>query len=206
MRLLLLDNFDSFTYNLLDYLEQLGCEVLVRRNDVSLPELQQLSFDAVVLSPGPGTPAEAGCMPEVIEFYHQRLPILGVCLGHQALGEFFGGRLRRGQQPMHGKVSEVVWTTPDPLWAGLPARMAVTRYHSLVLDALPPMLEPLAYTTGPAAPELMALRHRTLPLYGVQFHPEALLTSHGLALLGNWVKSCIIAPTTPVAPAGPVIS
>lgn len=205
MRLLLLDNFDSFTYNLLDYLKQLGCEVVVRRNDVPLPELEALGFEAVVLSPGPGTAAEAGNLLAVIEQYHQRLPMLGVCLGHQALGEFFGAQLGRGRLPMHGKVSEVEWTVQDPLWEGLPARMPVTRYHSLVLHTLPPVLEALAYTTGPV-PELMAVRHRTLPLYGVQFHPEALLTPHGLALLGNWVKSCIIAPTPPVAPAGPVIS
>nr|WP_317238940.1 aminodeoxychorismate/anthranilate synthase component II [Hymenobacter sp. 5516J-16] len=137
MRLLLLDNFDSFTYNLLDYLRQLGCEVLVRRNDVSLTELQDLSFDGVVLSPGPGTPAAAGVMPAVIEAYHQQLPMLGVCLGHQALGEFFGAKISRANRPMHGKVSEVEWLAPSPLNAGLPLRMLVTRYHSLVLDQLP---------------------------------------------------------------------
>ncbi|UPL49417.1 anthranilate synthase component II [Hymenobacter sublimis] len=196
MRLLLLDNFDSFTYNLLDYLRQLGCEVLVRRNDVSLTELQDLSFDGVVLSPGPGAPAAAGVMPTVIEAYHQQLPMLGVCLGHQALGEFFGAKISRANRPMHGKVSEVEWLAPSPLNAGLPLRMPVTRYHSLVLDQLPPSLEALARTTT-TEQEIMALRHRTLPLYGVQFHPEALLTPNGLALLGNWVKNCIIAQPAP---------
>ncbi|MDU0370918.1 anthranilate synthase component II [Hymenobacter endophyticus] len=200
MRILLLDNFDSFTYNLLDYLRQLGCEVEVRRNDAPLAELRQLPFDALVLSPGPGTPATAGNLLAVIAEYHAQKPILGVCLGHQALGEFFGASVQRGQRPMHGKVSEVEWTQPDVLWQNLPARMPVTRYHSLVLQQLPPCLEPLAFTIS-SAPEIMALRHRTLPLHGVQFHPEALLTPHGLALLGNWVKNCIIAQPAP-APAG----
>ncbi|MCA8832200.1 anthranilate synthase component II [Hymenobacter pini] len=198
MRVLLLDNFDSFTYNLLDYLRQLGCEVVVRRNDTPLPELQQLTFDALVLSPGPGTPAAAGNLLPVIQQYHTSKPILGVCLGHQALGEFFGARVQRGQRPMHGKISEIEWTQPDALWQNLPAHMPVTRYHSLVVQALPDCLEPLAYTADNSR-EIMALRHRTLPVYGVQFHPEALLTPHGLALLGNWVKNCIIAQPAPVS-------
>ncbi|NVO84837.1 anthranilate synthase component II [Hymenobacter terrestris] len=201
MRLLLLDNFDSFTYNLLDYLRQLGCEVLVRRNDVPLAELVALAPEAVVLSPGPGTPAGAGNLLAVIEEFHQRLPMLGVCLGHQALGQFFGAEVVRGARPMHGKVSDVIWTVPDMLWAGLPARMAVTRYHSLAVRGLPPVLEALAVTTDASA-EIMALRHRSLPLHGVQFHPEALLTTHGLEMLGNWVQSCIIATTAPAPPAG----
>lgn len=196
MRLLLLDNFDSFTYNLLDYFRQLGCQVEVRRNDVPLAELRALSFDAVVLSPGPGTPAEAGNLLAVIGEFHARMPMLGVCLGHQALGEFFGAQVVRGQRPMHGKVSDIDWTVPDEIWQQLPARMPVTRYHSLILQQLPDTLETLAVTADDTR-EIMALRHRTLPLYGVQFHPEALLTSHGLALLGNWVKNCIIAHPTP---------
>ncbi|RYU83737.1 anthranilate synthase component II [Hymenobacter persicinus] len=192
MQVLLLDNFDSFTYNLLDYLEQLGVRAHVVRNDVPLAQIEQLAFDAVVLSPGPGIPAAAGNLMPVVEAYHARLPVLGVCLGHQALGEFFGARLTRAARPMHGKVSTISCAIEDPLFAGLPARMAVTRYHSLVLKELPPVLEPLAFTTDEPG-ELMAFRHRTLPVYGVQFHPEALLTTHGLALLGNWVKCCIIA-------------
>lgn len=196
MRLLLLDNFDSFTYNLLDYFRQLGCEVEVRRNDVPLAELRALSFDAVVLSPGPGTPAGAGNLLAVIGEFHQRVSMLGVCLGHQALGEFFGAQVVRGQRPMHGKVSDIDWTVPDALWQQLPGRMPVTRYHSLVLQHLPATLEALAVTADDTR-EIMALRHRTLPLHGVQFHPEALLTPHGLALLGNWVKNCIIAHPTP---------
>ncbi|SNC77424.1 anthranilate synthase component 2 [Hymenobacter gelipurpurascens] len=194
MRLLLLDNFDSFTYNLLDYFRQLECEVLVRRNDVSLESLEELKFEGIVLSPGPGTPQEAGILGQVIEAWHQRVPMLGVCLGHQALGQFFGAELTRGALPMHGKVSEIEWMQPDALWQDLPARMPVTRYHSLILQHLPPALEVLACTVD-LHQEIMAFRHQSLPLYGVQFHPEALLTPDGLALLGNWVKSCIIAQT-----------
>ncbi|RSK49349.1 anthranilate synthase component II [Hymenobacter rigui] len=205
MRLLLLDNFDSFTYNLLDYLQQLGCDVEVRRNNVPLAELRQLVFDALVLSPGPGTPAAAGHLMAVIQEYHAQKPMLGVCLGHQALGEFFGAQVVRGQRPMHGKVSDIIWIQPDPLWQGLPAHMSVTRYHSLVLHNLPATLEPLAFTAG-ESPEIMALRHRTLPLWGVQFHPEALLTPHGLALLGNWVKNCIIAQPASATTGGGYIS
>ncbi|GAB3828224.1 anthranilate synthase component II [Hymenobacter jeollabukensis] len=210
MRLLLLDNFDSFTYNLLDYLRQLGVEVVVRRNDTPLPELLALDFDAVVLSPGPGTPRKAGVMMELLAAVYERVPVLGVCLGHQALGEFFGAELRRGARPMHGKVSEIELNiesnigsnqSAEALFEGLPARIPVTRYHSLVLSQLPAALLPLARTADPSA-ELMALRHRTLPLYGVQFHPEALLTPHGLALLRNWVRIAYHCTNT-AAPAAP---
>ena len=152
MRLLLLDNFDSFTHTLADYFQQLGAEVVVRRNDVPLSELQLTDWDGIVLSPGPGVPAAAGVMPAVIACYHAQLPMLGVCLGHQALGEFFGAELGR------------------------------------------------ACTTGPGPPELMALRHKTLPLFGVQFHPEALLTPDGLAMLANWLRFCnIVKPGPPAA-------
>ena len=193
MRLLLLDNFDSFTFTLADYLRQLKADVTVRRNDVPLAELRVPDFDAVVLSPGPGTPAAAGVMPALIQAFHQTVPMLGVCLGHQALGEFFGAEVGRAARPMHGKVTDMCCDPAEPLFAGLPAVQPVTRYHSLVVrEPLPPVLLALAHTTGPA-PELMALRHRTLPLYGVQFHPEALFTPHGLAMLGNWLRCCIIA-------------
>ena len=195
MRLLLLDNFDSFTFTLADYLRQLGAEVLVRRNDVALAELSVLEFGGIVLSPGPGTPAQAGVMPALIEHYHREVPMLGVCLGHQALGEYFGATLVRAPRPVHGKVAEMRCDPTDPLFAGLPAVQPVTRYHSLMLsEPLPPVLVALAHATGPS-PGLMALRHRTLPLYGVQFHPEALLTPHGLAILANWLRCCIIAKT-----------
>ncbi|RYY18721.1 MAG: aminodeoxychorismate/anthranilate synthase component II [Cytophagaceae bacterium] len=197
--LLLLDNFDSFTYTLADYLHQLGAEVLVRRNDVPLAELRALNdVQGIVLSPGPGAPAAAGNLLAVIEAYHQHLPMLGVCLGQQALGEFFGARLRRAARPMHGKVSEIELLGEDPWLAGQPRRQPVTRYHSLALETstLPPALRPLAVTAD-ADRELMALRHASLPLYGVQFHPEALLTTYGLAWLRNWMRCCNIAPVAP---------
>lgn len=194
MTLLLLDSFDSFTHTLADYLRQLGAEVLVRRNDVPLPALQALKFEGIVLSPGPGSPATAGNLLAVIAAYHQQLPMLGVCLGQQALGQFFGASLRRAAQPRHGKVSDIELLGDDPWLAGLPRRQPVTRYHSLALEAstLPTCLQPLAVTAD-ADRELMALRHAALPLYGVQFHPEALLTPHGLRWLANWVACCNIA-------------
>jgi anthranilate synthase component 2 len=207
MAILLLDNFDSFTYTLADYLLQLGAEVLVRRNDVPLAELKQLKFDSIVLSPGPGEPATAGSLLAVIAEYHQRLPMLGVCLGQQALGEFFGAKLRRASRPMHGKVSDIELLGDDPWLAGLPRRQPVTRYHSLALEVstLPASLRPLAVTAD-ADRELMALRHVTLPLYGVQFHPEALLTTHGLAWLRNWMRCCNIVPNAPSAEVGAFLS
>lgn len=193
MKILLLDSFDSFTHTLADYLRQLGAEVLVRRNDAPLAELRVLDCAGVVLSPGPGTPAAAGSLLAVIAEYHQRLPMLGVCLGQQALGEFFGATLRRAARPMHGKVADIELLGPDPWLTGLPPRQAVTRYHSLVLEAstLPAALRPLAVSAD-AHRELMALRHATLPLYGVQFHPEALLTTHGQRWLANWLRCCNI--------------
>jgi anthranilate synthase/aminodeoxychorismate synthase-like glutamine amidotransferase len=192
VHILLLDNFDSFTYNLLDYLQQAGVTVDVRRNNVLIEELEKQHFDGIVLSPGPGAPSQAGCMMHVIAQYHQRVPMLGVCLGHQAIGQFFGASVVRAARPMHGKVSEIRCVVDDPLFTDLPRQLTVTRYHSLTLNDLPPVLLPLAYTNDEHN-ELMALRHRTLPLYGVQFHPEALLTTEGLALLRNWVNYCIIA-------------
>lgn len=187
--LLLLDNFDSFTYNLVDYFGQLGKEVHVLRNDVPLQAIQELPIEAIVLSPGPGEPAKAGVMMQVIRHYHEQVPMLGICLGHQALGEFFGATLAKGIKPMHGKISEIT-CEPDPLFAGLPQKMPVVRYHSLVLQRQPDCIVPLAYT---AEGELMAFRHSVLPLYALQFHPEAALTTYGLDMLRNWLSITNIA-------------
>jgi anthranilate synthase/aminodeoxychorismate synthase-like glutamine amidotransferase len=182
--ILLLDNFDSYTYNLLDYFGQLGIAAQVIRNDVPLSEIEQLDFEAIVLSPGPGVPKNAGNMLALIDKYYQTKPMLGICLGHQALGEYFGASLQKGIRPMHGKISEII-CRPDPIFQNLPEKMPVVRYHSLVIGNESPVLIPLAYT---AQQELMAFRHVSLPLYALQFHPEAVLTTYGLAMLRNWAR------------------
>ena len=184
MNLLVLDNIDSFTYMLVDYLKQAGARCRVVRNTVSLAEITAHSYDGLVLSPGPGTPRQAGCMMNVIAHYHEQLPILGVCLGHQALGEYFGARLVKAAKPMHGKLSVIRKQSDDILLKNLPDEFLVTRYHSLILSALPEELTTLATTSES---ENMAFRHRDLPLWGIQFHPEAALTQYGLAILENWI-------------------
>lgn len=180
--LLLLDNFDSFTYNLVDYFGQLGIETYVVRNNTSLEEVQRLPVKGIILSPGPGAPAQAGCMMALIKEYHNKVPMLGICLGHQALGEFFGAKLEKGIRPMHGKISSIT-CVQDSIFEDLPEKMDVVRYHSLVLTQTPEVIIPLAQTGDG---ELMAFRHKTLPLYALQFHPEAALTTYGLEMLRNW--------------------
>ncbi|WP_460636545.1 anthranilate synthase component II [Larkinella harenae] len=184
MNLLVLDNIDSFTYMLVDYLKQAGATCRVVRNTASMSDIMNEPYDGVVLSPGPGTPRQAGCLHAVIDHYHQQLPMLGVCLGHQALGEYFGACLTKAQQPMHGKLSIVHKLANDRLLVNLPDRFTVTRYHSLVLNDLPADLVPLAATDKG---ENMILRHCALPLWGIQFHPEAALTQYGLEILKNWI-------------------
>ena len=181
---LLLDNFDSFTYNLADYLAQCGADFRVVRNDVPLPEIRRETYQGIILSPGPGTPRQAGGLMQVIEHYANTLPMLGICLGHQALGEHFGAKLERAAKPMHGKVSHIK-CLPDAVFAGLPATLEVVRYHSLVLQSLPATLETVART---AEGEIMAFRHKSLPIRGVQFHPEAALTQGGLKMRNNWLN------------------
>lgn len=184
MHLLVLDNIDSFTYMLVDYLKQAGATCRVVRNTATLPEITAETYDGVLLSPGPGTPELAGCLLNVIETYHQQLPILGVCLGHQALGQYFGADLVQATKPMHGKLSVIRKQADDVLWENLPDEFVVTRYHSLVLNRLPDTLTALAATKEG---ENMALRHRELPLWGIQFHPEAALSQYGLEILINWI-------------------
>ncbi|UFH56524.1 aminodeoxychorismate/anthranilate synthase component II [Spirosoma sp. KNUC1025] len=184
MNILVVDNFDSFTYMLVDYLQQAGATCRVVRNNEPWDSLKDESVDAVVLSPGPGTPRRAGALMDVIAYYHQRVPMLGICLGHQAVGEFFGARITPAIQPMHGKVSMIRTDTDDILWNGLPAEFNVTRYHSLVLTDLPRSLVKLAETDRH---EVMALKHQFLPIWGVQFHPEAVLTQYGLQIIENWI-------------------
>lgn len=186
MTILLLDNYDSFTYNLYDYLRQAGADCIVVRNDS--PELLAFSpedFDAVALSPGPKRPEDAGLMPDLIRAWHDRLPMLGICLGHQALGAFFGARVVLANVPMHGKISNVQhWG--HPLFAGIPAQLSVMRYHSLVVEGLAGT--PLIKIAETGDGTVMAMAHKRLPLLAVQFHPESILTEYGHQLLENWVR------------------
>jgi anthranilate synthase/aminodeoxychorismate synthase-like glutamine amidotransferase len=183
---LVIDNYDSFTYNLVQYLGELGERVLVRRNDeVTLAGITELDPVAAVLSPGPGTPAEAGICKALLVELGPTLPTMGVCLGHQCLGEAFGGTVRRASVVMHGKVSRVIHQQQS-VFRGLPSPFAATRYHSLVVESagLPAELEVTAWTDDGT---VMGLRHRQYPLAGVQFHPEAILTEHGHQLLANFL-------------------
>jgi len=183
---LLLDNYDSFTYNLKDYLEQSGEQCVVIRNDeLNLRDIQQLDFDNIVLSPGPKTPSEAGCMNEIIEEFMDKKPILGICLGHQALGILFGGELVKAAYPMHGKISKISHTG-HPIFSDIPSPTEVMRYHSLLIKNLDhPDIEIIAYTSGG---EVMAIAHRYKKLAGLQFHPESILTIHGKRMIQNWLK------------------
>ena len=186
-RVLLLDNYDSFTYNLYDYLLQAGAECQVVRNDaLPLDAFEGLDFEAIVLSPGPKRPTDAGLMMALIERWHQRVPMLGICLGHQAMGDFFGAKLVKAALPMHGKTSEIQHRGGHPLFADIPQRFGVMRYHSLLLHSLDGC--PLAVLAATDEGEIMALAHHSLPLVGVQFHPESVLTQHGLQLVDNWVR------------------
>ncbi|MCS6796092.1 MAG: aminodeoxychorismate/anthranilate synthase component II [Raineya sp.] len=184
--ILLLDNFDSFTYNLQDYLERLGAKCQVFRNNIDIQEITQFQYQGVVLSPGPATPQKAGNLMQILDFYHDKLPILGVCLGHQAIGEYFGATLTHAHAPMHGKISEI-FVKPSILFANLPTKFKVVRYHSLVLQNLPQSLRVIALTCD-SYQEIMALEHTNLPIFGVQFHPEAILCEYGLEILRNWLK------------------
>lgn len=186
-KLLMLDNYDSFTWNLVQYFGELGQEVMVHRNDqISLAEIEALKPDRICLSPGPGTPDTAGIMLDVIQHFSTRLPILGVCLGHQAIACAFGGHIQPAKQLMHGKVSNITHDGTD-VFSGLPSPMTVTRYHSLAVnpDTLPDCLHVTAQT---ADNEIMGLRHKTLAISGVQFHPESILSEHGHALLKNFLS------------------
>ena len=186
-RLLMIDNYDSFTYNLVQYLGELGASVDVRRNDaVAVDEVAALAPDGIVVSPGPCTPREAGVSVPVIERYAGRIPILGVCLGHQAIGAAFGGAIVRAPRIMHGKTSPIRHDGRG-LFAGLPDPFDATRYHSLVIDpaGVPADLEVCAWT---AEQEIMGVRHRKLFVEGVQFHPESILTLAGKQLLGNFLR------------------
>ena len=184
--LLMIDNYDSFTYNLVQYFAQLGENVLVQRNDrITVPEILALKPDYLVLSPGPGIPDNAGIMVSAIRDCAGIIPLFGVCLGLQAIGRAFGGRVVRARKPMHGKVS-MVYHDGRTVFAGLPSPFKTVRYHSLVVEreTLPQCLQVSAWT---GEGEIMGLRHRELPMEGVQFHPESMLSEHGMELLGNFL-------------------
>ncbi|MBU6502257.1 MAG: aminodeoxychorismate/anthranilate synthase component II [Burkholderiaceae bacterium] len=190
MKLLMIDNYDSFTYNIVQYLGELGAEVEVFRNDeITVDEidarLQAGQLDRLVLSPGPCTPAEAGISVAAIRHFAGRVPILGVCLGHQSIGAAFGGQIVRAQQLMHGKTS-VITTTQEGVFMGLPAQFTVNRYHSLSIEraSCPDCLKVTAWTDDG---EIMGVKHTVLDIEGVQFHPESILTEHGHALLKNFL-------------------
>ncbi|KAF1706212.1 anthranilate synthase component II [Pseudoxanthomonas sacheonensis] len=190
--LLMLDNYDSFTYNLVQYLQSLGAEVKVVRNDaLTVDEIEKLAPERIVISPGPCTPNEAGVSLELIERMGQRTPILGVCLGHQSIGQAYGGDVIRAKTIMHGKTSRIRHQGKG-VFAHLPDAYEATRYHSLVVDrgTLPDSLEIIAWTEleDGSFEEIMGLRHRQFPVQGVQFHPESILTEHGHALLKNFLE------------------
>ena len=190
IKLLMIDNYDSFTYNIVQYLGELGAEVEVVRNDeITLDEIDARfkagQLDRLVISPGPCSPAEAGISVAAIQHFAGKLPILGVCLGHQAIGAAFGGQIVRAQQLMHGKTS-VITTTQEGVFAGLPEQFTVNRYHSLAIDraSCPPCLTVTAWTDDG---EIQGVKHTSLDIEGVQFHPESILTEHGHAMLQNFL-------------------
>ena len=191
MKLLMVDNYDSFTYNIVQYFGELGAQVQVFRNDeITVADIQARldagQLDRLVISPGPCSPAEAGISVAAIQHFAGQLPILGVCLGHQSIGAAFGGKIVRAQQLMHGKTS-VITTTQQGVFAGLPPQFTVNRYHSLAIEraTCPDCLEITAWTDDG---EIMGVRHKTLDIEGVQFHPEGILTEHGHAMLKNFLE------------------
>ncbi len=187
IRILVIDNYDSFTFNLVQYLGELGAETVVHKNDaIDVPGIRAARPDGVLVSPGPCTPNEAGVSLEAVKALPERVPVLGVCLGHQSIGQAFGGRVVRAGRLMHGKTSPILHDGRT-LFEGLPSPFEATRYHSLLVEreSLPPSLEVSAWT---AEGEIMGLRHRTLDLEGVQFHPESVLTTEGKRLVGNWMR------------------
>ena len=199
-RILVIDNYDSFVYTIVGYLNQLGAQTDVVRNDAVPPLAEREGFDGVLVSPGPGTPAEAGASMAVIrDCAETSTPMLGVCLGHQALGEVFGGTVTHASELMHGKTS-LVEHHGDGVLAGLPTPFTATRYHSLAVD---PATVPAELEVTGATPSgvVMALRHRELPIEGVQFHPESVLTEGGHRMLATWLAACGLAPDPAVVEA-----
>ncbi|MBB5212965.1 anthranilate synthase component II [Microbulbifer hydrolyticus] len=191
--ILMIDNYDSFTFNIVQYLAELGAEVVVKRNDeITVADIEKLNPEKIVISPGPCTPNEAGISMDTIRAYAGKLPILGICLGHQSIGQVFGGRVVRAGEVMHGKTSPIIHNNLG-VFNGLSNPFEATRYHSLVVEkgSLPDCLEVTAWTETEDGEidEIMGLRHRELPVEGVQFHPESILTQHGHDMLRNFLES-----------------
>jgi len=193
--ILFIDNYDSFTYNLVDLLGQLNPHLIVVRNDhVTLSEIQSLNPSGIVISPGPGTPDDAGISCRVIETFCHQIPIVGVCLGHQCIAQVFGGKIVRAPEPVHGKTSHI-FHQQEGLFRNIQSPFPATRYHSLIVEknSLPASLKATAFTEDGI---IMALKHQTFPLYGVQFHPESILTTEGPRILKNWLEE-VRAPENP---------
>lgn len=187
--ILMIDNYDSFTYNLVQYLGQLGVETAVYRNDeITVEDIEALRPDAIFLSPGPRSPKDAGITVDVIKRFHRTMPIMGICLGHQAIGYAFGAEVVRAERIMHGKTSPII-NDGETIYRGLPNPLTACRYHSLILrrDSLPDCLKVTAET---AEGEVMGIRHREYPVEGVQFHPESILTTNGKRLIKNFLTAC----------------
>lgn len=181
---LLIDNFDSFSHILADYFRQLGLELKIVRNDTPLESLKEQTFEALILSPGPGTPIQSANLIEILDFFADQIPVLGICLGHQAIGEYFGGKLEKGEKPVHGKVHTIFQISDHPVLNEIPESFNVTRYHSLQIVDIPACLEVILETEEH---EVMAFIHKTLPIMGIQYHPEAHLTEFGLKIINNWL-------------------
>jgi anthranilate synthase component 2 len=189
-RILMIDNYDSFTYNLVQYLSELGADLTVwRNNQFALGDVESFDPEGIVVSPGPCTPTEAGLSVPLIRRYAARYPILGVCLGHQSIGQAFGAKVVRHKVIVHGKTS-AVFHDSSGVFAGLPRPFTATRYHSLVVEDLPPTLEVNAWLEEAGGRTVMGLRHRDYPTHGVQFHPESVLTEAGKTLLANFLELC----------------
>lgn len=194
MKILVIDNYDSFTYNLVQYLGELGAEPVVWRNDAfDLSDVEQLNPDGIVVSPGPCTPKEAGLSVPLIQKYAPKYPILGVCLGHQAIGEAFGAKVVRAKIVMHGKTSQI-HHDGSGVFRGLSEPFTATRYHSLVVEDLPPDLRANAWVDEAGGRTVMGLEHARYPTFGVQFHPESILTQSGKKLLSNFLECCRKTP------------
>lgn len=182
--MILIDNYDSFTYNIVQYLQELGVEPKIFENDkITINELKQLNFNSIIISPGAGNPDTAGVSMDVIKEFYKTKKILGICLGHQCIAQFFGGKVVKSPNPTHGKTSKIFFDEQNKLFKGLPQGFEVTRYHSLEVKDVP-----LKVTAKTVDGTIMAIEHETLPVYGVQFHPEAILTQYGHELLNNFLN------------------